>query len=191
MKHVSLLPDWVNVAFLAAQLEQNPDLWDSRTLRTSIPGGPFDGTSDIWLRYRDPSEVKEPKQWNEPHEAVWYPEAQPLSAAKVIARKLCERMGMNKLGGVLITRIPPGGEVKWHTDKGGWHAHHYDRKVYVVIQGNDQCVNYFEDEQVIMRTGEAWLFDNLVRHRVLNHGDEPRVSLIVCMRKESDHVSAA
>jgi len=87
-----------------------------------------------------------------------------------------------ELGGILITRIPAGASVKPHHDRGSWHAEFFDRKTYVIVKANERCVNTFEDEEVVMRTGEAYLFNNLVTHSVRNDGDSERITLIICMR---------
>ena len=86
-----------------------------------------------------------------------------------------------QLGNVLLTKILPGGEVKAHSDQ-GWGPSFFDLKFYIVLQGNDRCVNWCEDDRVTMRTREAWMFRNTVPHGVVNNGDEDRISLIITMR---------
>jgi mannose-6-phosphate isomerase-like protein (cupin superfamily) len=171
-------------AKLKKELDYRPGLWDRCPLRTFV-GSPFEGTSDIWLRYRDPKEIKVKSDWGEPHKPVWYPEANLLPEVKMICDRILKYFEPAELGGVLITRIPPQSEVKWHSDEFAWHARYYNRKVYTILEGNKDCVNYFEDEMYRMLTGECWLFNNLVQHKVENHSNAPRISLITCVRYET------
>lgn len=182
MTHAMRISQNVQVAGLLSELEAHPELWDEYPLRTGMPRSPFAQTSDIWLRFKDPHDP--PERMNEPHFPVWYPCAEKLPSARVLAMGLMALCQGEHLGGILITKIPAGSEVTTHCDKGSWHAEHYLTKVYIVLQGNDRCVNYFEDEAFVMRTGEAWAFNNLVPHSVKNDGDTDRISLIVCMRRD-------
>jgi len=86
------------------------------------------------------------------------------------------------LGNVLLTRIPPGGQIEPHIDT-GWAPEWFTSKFYVVLQ-SDRCVNVCGDESVQMRAGEVWRFENRVTHSVDNRGDVDRISLIITMRSE-------
>ena len=168
-----------NVTDLAAQVDAHPELWDQNTLRTGWKEGPFTETSDIWVRYGD-----DPETMAGEHFPVFYPAWYALPALQPIVFHLMAGLRATTLGGVMITRIPPGGKIPSHTDKGGWHAEFYPLKVYVVIRSNPQVVNRYEDETYHLAAGEAWLFNNLVTHSVENHGDTDRIAAIVCMRNE-------
>lgn len=86
------------------------------------------------------------------------------------------------LGGVLLTKIPPGGKILPHHDRGTWHAEEMDLKVWLLIEANEGCLNTCENDRVIMRAGEAWTFSNLKVHSVENNGDTDRICLIICLR---------
>nr|WP_277397728.1 aspartyl/asparaginyl beta-hydroxylase domain-containing protein [Paraburkholderia sp. Ac-20347] len=96
---------------------------------------------------------------------------------------LMARVEGTRLGGVMITKIPPGGSVKPHCDD-NWHVHHYNTKLYVVLESNPQCWNRVEDERVAMAPGEVWYFDNTKEHEVVNEGDTDRTTLVICIRCE-------
>ena len=106
-----------------------------------------------------------------------------LLELEVGARLLRQVEGVRavRIGGVMITRIPPGGRIEPHADD-GWHAKYYNTKLYVVLQSNPQCVNRVEDERVSMAPGEVWYFDNLKEHEVVNDGPDDRITLIICLR---------
>lgn len=181
MKHFAKLWDGEDVDALNAEIAAHPELWNEHPER--LGDGPFKGTSDIWLRYRPLQELTEPVKFIEPFiNFVWYPAAQVLSTVRMIAEHLMLLVGAETLGGVMITRIPAGGRVGWHHDRGSWHAETFTTKLYVPLAANPLCVNRCEHESVVMNVGEVWTFNNLVDHCVENFGNTPRMTLIVCMR---------
>lgn len=168
---------------LLTQLAANPQLWNEYPER-KLGDSPHADMSDVWVRFRAKDELLEPKHYAEEHESVWYPSSGLLSVAKRISEELAEYFKATRLGGVLITKIPAGGQIKPHHDKGRWHSEFFNTKVYVPLQSNDNCINICEDEKVNMKAGEVWSFDNLKVHSVLNQGDEDRMTLIICLRCE-------
>lgn len=185
MPNIFRIMDGVDVARLNLEVDANPDLWDSDTIRTADDNGPFSGTSDLWLRYRAKEELTSPEKYKEPHFAVWYPAVDKFPSVKPIVRELMTRTGATHLGGVMLTRIPAGKAIKPHDDRGSWHAEFMNCKVYLPVKTNVRCYNWVEDDEVVMRVGEAWYFNNLVTHSVENMGNSERVTLIVCMRVEN------
>lgn len=184
MKHFKLLRSGFDVGPVVEQLAAHPKLWDEYPARTNSRESPHVETSDIWLRFRDPGELVDRKDYGTPHFAVFYPSWYLLPAAHAIVFRLMAEVHAVYLGGILITRIPAGAKVRPHHDRGSWHSEYLNTKVYVVLKANDQCTNWCEDERVIMRPGEAWAFNNLATHGVINDGTEERLVLIVTMRCE-------
>lgn len=162
---------------LQTELAMADDLWGQDRTRLEYAGSPFSETSDIYVRFARDWEIAKG-----PHFPEWLPAASRLPSCRPIVFDLMARFRASHLGGVLLTRIPPGGSVKPHSDLGSWHAEFYNAKVYVILSANDQCVNRFESDEFNMKTGEAWLFNNLITHSVENHGGSCRDSMIVCMR---------
>lgn len=184
MKHFRLLRSGFDVGPVVEQLAAHPELWDQYPARTALAGSPHVETSDIWLRFRDQGELVRREDYGTPHFAVFYPAWYALPAAHAIVFRLMAEVKAVYLGGILITRIPAGACVRPHHDRGSWHAEYLNTKVYVVLKANDQCTNWCEDERVIMRPGDAWEFENLRTHGVINDGDTERLALIVTMRCE-------
>ena len=183
MKHFRYINNF-DVSEALKQLKAHPELWNTHTERTVHDT--FAGTSDIWLRFRDKKELLEPKHFGEPHDSVFYPAWKLLPAIHSMVHELMYDVKALRLGGILITKIPPHGHIKPHHDRGRWHPEFYKTKVYVPLKANPFCINRCEDERVVMETGEAWYFNNLVEHEVINAGDTERITLIVCMRTEED-----
>ena len=184
MPHFSRIADGIDVRSILGQLEAHPELWDQHTARKIAPGTPHSQMSDIWVRWRALEELREPKDYAEPHFGVWYPAWHALPALQPLIYGLMAQVRCVHLGGILITRIPPGGGIDPHHDRGGWHAEYHNCKVYVPLKSNARCVNVCEGEEIVMRVGECWSFNNLLVHSVENGGSEERITVIVSMRCE-------
>lgn len=174
------LPFRLDVSQAVAQLAAHPELWNQHRDRLDRYGSPHSGVSDIWVRFNDWANHDQGAAFfQEPHSSVWYDCIVQLPAIWSMVRRVKRLMGAQQLGGVLITRIPPGGEVKPHIDT-GWHANHY-RKVAVQLKGNAQQAFYFEDCELRPEAGDVYEFDNGVLHGVRNDSTEERITLICCV----------
>jgi quercetin dioxygenase-like cupin family protein len=181
MSCIGLVAQGWDVAALQKQLADHPELWDQHRHRT-IGYGPHGGVSDIWVRYRDFAQFDgDPVAFHSgEHESVWYPCIAQIPAAWSLARKVRRLSGKQRLGGVLITRIPPGGEVKPHIDR-GWHAESHEKYI-VQVKGGDRQAFCFEGEELRANDGDVYWFRNDRSHWVTNESDRERISLIVCVR---------
>lgn len=185
MKNFLKLAGGVDVIPLLTELQMHPELWNAHRARKDAPDSPHNAMSDIWVRYNDISKFPDGdlSKFNDEHFPVWYDSYHKLPSLRNIIFPLMHRVSATTLGGVLISKIPPKGIIEPHTDK-GWHPNHYPLKLYVVLQGNNKCINNVGDESVVMQTGDVWYFNNLVEHSVVNNGDEDRITLIICLRTE-------
>lgn len=179
---IEALPLRFDVASLVQQLARSPDVWDRYTTRTRRYNTPHGGVSDVWVRYNPwRNFTGDAEAFNGPHESEWYPCVAQIPAAWSIARRLFHAVGGKQLGGVLITRIPAGGEVKPHCDQ-GWHAEHYE-KFAVQLAGNREQAFCFEDGSLSALPGETYTFQNDRLHWVTNPSAEDRMTMIVCIRR--------
>lgn len=178
LKNFLKIAEGVDVLPLLLGLQRQPELWNRNTLRKEAPGTPHAEMTDIWVRFAEKEE-----DFPKPHFATWYPAYWKLPQLRPIIFALMARVEATHLGGVLITRIPPGGVIHPHVDT-GWHPEFYNTKLYVVLQSNPQCVFRVEDEKVSMRVGDVWRIDNTKEHEVVNAGDAERMTLIICTRCE-------
>jgi hypothetical protein len=178
---ISLLASGLEVADAVGEILEHPEVWNTHRMRTDAYETPHKAVSDIWVRYNDWSNwTGDVQAFNGPHESVWYPVANKLPAVVELVAKVFDQVGGEELGGVLITKIPPGGEVKPHVD-GGWHAGYY-RKYAVQLQGNGEQAFCFEDSELRPEPGDLYTFDNSRLHWVTNNSDHDRMTLIVCIR---------
>lgn len=182
MSHFTLIASDLPIRSLLAELDARPGLWNTRPERR-VSTSPHREADDLWLRYAAP-EVYQTMDYQAPHVSVWWPAIHALPSVLDIVNLIREKLGGPlQLGGVLMTRIPPGCRVYEHHDRGTFHAHYYDCKVWVVLKANEHCVNTVEDEEMVWRPGEGWQHDNLIPHSVRNEGDTERVVLILCFRR--------
>lgn len=154
-----------------------PYLWNQKPLRKVAEGTPHEAMDDIWLRF-----AGKPEEYDKPHFPIWYPAEGVLPVRQIILAMMA-RAQATHLGGVLITRIPPGGRINPHADH-GWHPEFYNCKFYLPLATNDACTFRVEDEKVVMQAGDIWWLDNTVEHEIINEGDTERITLIVCMRRD-------
>lgn len=183
MRYFQQIAAGVEVLPLVLDLYRQPELWDANTARTGGAGA-FKDTSDIWVRFRDPAELVSREAYAEEFRCRWYPAWHALPHLRPIVFGLMARVEAVELGGVLITRVPAGGQVSPHDDRGRWHPEFFCTKAYLPLASNDRCYSRCGNERVVMKVGEAWLFDNLETHSTVNEGETDRITLIVSMRVE-------
>lgn len=182
MRHFLKVCDF-DVSALVGEIEKQPELWGQFGWRKEIPSGPHAEMTDIWVRYNSYDRISQPGFTSE-HDSVWYPAYDKLPALKSIIFPLMEKVEGERLGGVLITKIPPKGTIKKHID-GGWHVNYYD-KFYVSLKSKPgaKFICHEGDEVLEPKVGECWRFDNRLPHSVVNESDEDRITLIICIRTE-------
>lgn len=178
------------VARLMGQIDAHPELWNANRIRKDAAGSPHSEMSDIWVRYNDvaPFEAKgDYTGFNDMHVPVWYPAWKTLTHLRPIIFGLMNWVDGEMLGGVLITKIPPGHGIAPHKDD-SWHVRTFE-KFYVSLQSAPGAVFGCDHdgvrEELEPKTGECWLFDNKKLHWVENKSPMDRVTLIVCIRRES------
>ncbi len=177
---IKRIAEGINVAPLLWALQAHPDLWDQNTARTEDPTSPHHGLSDIWARYAAPGE-----DGARPHESVWYPYADLLPVRELVYPLMAAVQG-DRLGGVLITKIPAGRHCKRHKDP-GWHARYYE-KFAIQVQSAPGQFFCFEGEQLETKPGDVFWFDNAFDHWVTNDTPFDRITLIACIRREKKGV---
>lgn len=173
---IKLLSSGINVAPMLWALHEHPELWDRDTARTSDASSPHHELHDIWARYAAPG-----VDGGAPHESVWYPCADLMPVRELVYPLMAALHG-DQLGGVLITKIPPGKACRPHKDP-GWHARHY-QKFAIQIQSHPKQAFHFEGQSLVTKPGDLFWFDNQFTHWVTNDSDQDRITLIACIRTD-------
>lgn len=173
----------IDVSTLRQALLEHPELWNQHRPRTaSYVHGQVD---DIWVRYNAWQNYDEKlglSHFNREHESTWYPAANVIPELRQVSLDIMRMVEGERLGGILITRIPPGGQVQKHIDR-GWHAAYYDKFALQISADPRQAFN-FESESLVSAPGDIYTFDNSLIHWVTNASDVDRITLIVCVRLE-------
>lgn len=179
MKNFYRVAEGVDVTPLLYALHTNADLWDAHPIRTQHPGTVHSQVSDILLRFQP---IEQGAGIPDAHESVCFPGWWRLPQAQDLVYALVARVRGTRLGRVIITRLPPGKSIDAHVD-GGAHAEYYERH-HIVLQNGKGSNFRAGDENVCMKAGEVWWFDNSAEHEVTNHSDVDRITMIVDIRVE-------
>lgn len=181
MAKIMKIAEGMDVMPLVLQIERHPELWNEHTPRTESYASPHTKIDDIWLRYNDWQNYDgDMAAFNDVHDSVWYPSAHKLPAVRDLVFPIMARVQGERLGGVLISRIPPGGQVAPHVD-GGWHADYYTKYAVQLKSAPGQAF-CFEGEHLEPKPGDVYWFDNGHTHWVVNDSDQERMTLIICIR---------
>lgn len=170
----------IDVAPLRAALARQPELFGQHPQRTTSPNSPHREVSDIWVRFNAPQNIG--PHFSDAHDSVWYPAWYALPELHGLVFDLMRHVQGERLGGILITKLTPGGKVSPHIDK-GWHAAYYE-KFYIAIQNPLGAVFQFPGQDLIAKDGDCFWFTNAVLHGVINESSQERIALIVCIKTD-------
>lgn len=179
MKAFNKIYNGLDIKAALNELEYNSFLFGEFNARKETPV--HAQMNDIWLRYGDISDMVKSGDYSEianEHDSVWLKD---LPACKKLCFDVMALVDGERLGGVLITRLPVGGEILPHTDS-GWHAEYYD-KYYVPIKNKKGSVFGFDEGDIEAQAGEVWAFDNSNLHWVRNNSEEDRIAMIICIKQ--------
>lgn len=179
MKPINKLGIRFDVSKLKAFLE-DCDMFGEYNQR-AIEGSPHAEMTDIWVRYKNPKECIESGDFSSfglKHESEWLKEVPEVRA---ISSALMGFLYGNSLGGILITKLPPGGKIKPHVDH-GWHAGYYD-KYFVSVKNESGAEFNFDNASIEPEEGEVYAFRNDVNHWVTNDSDSDRIAMIICIKQ--------
>ncbi len=165
---------------LMAQIMRQADLWKADTYLRDYPQGPFEDVQTIFLRFPPASVTEMEREAKDQHECVWMDGALHLPAARSLIFSLMTTVDGERLGRVMLNKIRPGGRIFPHADT-PVHATYWDRFHYVV-QSTPGVMFRVGEEKVNMQTGEAWWFQNLIEHEVVNNSAEDRIHLVIDIR---------
>lgn len=164
------------------ELHRAPELWDQNPGRRQYPCSPHVAMQDIWVRARPAGQITGPDSFRGEYRCEFWPAWRALPSLRQLVFALMTKVSAVELGSILITRLPPGGEILPHSDRGGWAPEFYNTKCHVTLAG--ASISTCGEEAVTMTQGDIFTFDNLLMHSVQNAGDCDRVVCIVSMRCE-------
>ncbi len=181
MRSFLKIADNLNVSPIVDSLTDNPQLWDEYSQRRTFANSPHSKMVDIWARFGDVSDGDFSKLHGV-HDSVWYPSINALRGVKEVCFKLMSLVDGERLGGVLITKLPSGENIAPHVDQ-GWHASYYE-KFYVALQNHGGSIFGFEDGEIKAEAGDCYLFRNDRLHWVNNDSKADRIAMIICIKTD-------
>lgn len=180
MKAFNKISDGLNVSLIKEELKEKNHLFGEFNARKEA--GPIHAQmNDIWLRYGDISEMIRNGDYSgiaNEHDSIWL---QDLPECKKLCFLIMSLVDGERLGGVLITKLPKYGKILPHTDS-GWHAEYYD-KYFVPINNKDGATFCFDDGSINPKEGDVWAFNNSHNHWVENNSTEDRIAMIICIKQ--------
>lgn len=182
MKNFIKIAQGINVAPLALQLHQNPNLWNVHTERLG-PNGPHRDSDDIWIRMNNRSEFEKSGNWkgfNDEHDSVWYDAYYAMPAIRPIVFDLARHVEAERIGDIMIWRVRPGEQIHPHTDK-SWHVNYYD-KFNICIQSAPGAAFVYEEGAITDTPGDIYRFVNTVNHSVVNSSNIDYIVMVVCLQ---------
>ncbi|MCY0916231.1 aspartyl/asparaginyl beta-hydroxylase domain-containing protein [Massilia antarctica] len=171
----------IQVAALLAALEAKSHLFGQHTARATAYDSPHRAMTDIWVRFNDIANLG--PHFTDEHDSIWYPAYAELPELAPIIFGLMAHVHGERLGGVLITKIPAGGRIEPHVDR-CWHADYYD-KFYISLRNDPGALFHFPEGDIVASPGDCYWFDNGVTHSVSNDSQADRISLIVCIKTDN------
>ena len=191
MMNFQFLPS-IDPTKLLMQIKQNPELWKEDTYLRDYPQGPFGEIESIMLRFPEKRVFEQEEELEkyksgeshfDQHESVDYPAYAVLPEARSLVMALMAYVQGERLGRVMINKIAPGGRIYPHADTPE-HTDYYTR-FHVVLQSAPGCLFRADDEQVDMRTGDVFWFNNKLEHEVINNSAFDRISMVVDIKVKS------
>ncbi len=154
-------------------LQRQPELWNEHPIRTTHPGTAHAQVDDILVFFNDCST---PETVADDRDVIPYPAWERLPQLRPIVFNLMRAVEGVRLGRVIISRLAPGHEITPHAP-----ADWFER-YQIALQSLPGVIFRAGDEQVQMKTGDCWWFDNKQEHQVVNNSADDRISLIVDVR---------
>lgn len=177
---------------LLIAIKRKPDLWKEDTYLRDYPQGPFGEIESIMLRFpekrvfeqeEEVEAYKRGEHFYDQHESIDYPAYAILSEARQMIMGLMAYVQGERLGRVMINKIAPGGKIFPHADTPE-HTNYYTR-FHIVLQSAPGCFIRAENEQLEMRGGDVFWFNNKLEHEVVNNSNVDRISMVIDIKVKS------
>lgn len=112
------------------------------------------------------------------HETRWTTGSVAFPLARAFIADAATRLDAD-LGRAKIVCLPAGNTVYPHIDRGEYYR--FRGRYHLVLKSSNGSWLKAGDEEVRMREGELWWFDNDQMHEAHNDGDEDRIHIIFDM----------
>lgn len=174
LKYFTKIAEQINIEPLLRELNASPDTWLADTSRQRKVRCQRN-TQNIFLRAAKKPLPSGAKNANDVHDIRIMPDAQKFPCAHAFCESVAKSLGA-RLGRATLVRLLPRSEVFPHVDAGSYYR--IRDRLHLVLESSEGSLLGVENETVIMRPGEIWVFDNKKLHWAKNPSDQVRVHLI-------------
>ncbi|MDJ0896086.1 MAG: aspartyl/asparaginyl beta-hydroxylase domain-containing protein [Alphaproteobacteria bacterium] len=115
------------------------------------------------------------RQRRDVHESRWTSGSKKYPLAAQFLREFAREQD-SMLGRAKIVCLPAGRRVYPHIDRGEYYL--VRNRFHFVLRSSHGSWLKAGDEEIRMREGELWWFDNNQMHEALNDGDQDRIHMI-------------
>jgi orotate phosphoribosyltransferase len=173
MRNFKLIAADNDIEALRQEILAQPEMWKMSTIRQDTIAVQRE-TESIFLRGAKRTK-KGPLPLEDTHDSVRTPHAQhyPLTLRWLEA---FAREHHGEESRALLAKLKPRSQVYRHFDRGEYYR--VRDRYHLVISSPSGSSMVCGDEEVVMRQGELWWFDNKKPHESFNHSDEDRIHLI-------------
>jgi hypothetical protein len=170
-----------SLEILQDEVDRKKEYWGAAPFRTNFEGSPHREAKDILIRGPRFDTLDMQELYNRiPCE--FYNTSEGFPRVREAALVLLNILQGTALGRVILTRIPPSGQIYSHSDEGE-AADWYDRFHLVISSAEKGNYFYSGDEQVEMKAGEIWWVNNHIPHSVKNKSEEDRIHMILDIQR--------
>jgi aspartyl/asparaginyl beta-hydroxylase (cupin superfamily) len=171
LKYFKALRVGLDVRPIANEITSQPEAWFQQTGRQNVRVQAE--ALAIPLRGIRKSKIGD-RARRDVHETRYTTISGSFPAARAFIEAVAAEVG-GALGRAKIVNLPAGRQVHAHVDRGEYYAR---RDRYHLVIESRGCRMRAGDEEVVMRPGELWWFDNKAEHEAWNETDAPRIHLI-------------
>ena len=174
MRHFTNIARGVDIEPLLAELDAAPEMWLADTSRQRNIRCQRN-TRNIFLRAPRKPLPPGAKNANDVHESRIARSARKFPRTLAYCENVAENLG-GTLGRATLVALLPHARVFPHVDAGAYYR--IRDRFHLVLMSTGGSLLAAGDEEVVMRPGELWAFNNKARHWADNPSGEPRVHLI-------------
>jgi hypothetical protein len=176
MKYFRRIKHNIDVQPFLDEIASIPDAWDLSTGRQDKIAVQREAQA-IPLRGLVKSKIGDRKR-RDVHESRYTTSSRKFLVARAFLESFAAEQD-TELGRGKIVRLMPGRRVYPHIDRGEYYL--VRDRYHLILQS--QAGSYLKagDEEVRMREGELWWFDNNAMHEAHNDGDVERIHMIFDM----------
>lgn len=121
------------------------------------------------------------------HETRYTSLAKRFPDTVALLERLATGLG-GRLGRAKLARLPPDAKVLPHVDRGEYYE--IRDRYHLVVESNGESVLKANDEEVRMKTGELWWFNNKAVHSAYNDSEFARIHLVFDLQPQGHAAEA-